>query len=249
MTSSSTTGPWQTVTDRLARIRETLADVARELSQAEEGSVGNPLFLSLLDGAAECLGGAYRTLGGAEKESGVGSGAPGVSEATLRGRTGAIAIGEILGFLSNMQKSGTVVVRTEAEEFSLRLERGNLVYATGDNNPIVLRLGEILVRQGALSEAALRRFLHNKHDGRGFLGAALVKQGLVTEAQLRQALAFQVQQIFFRLHAAPRADFEFRDSEIMDGRGDLQLNVTGLLLEAARVEDEGISDGDEPPAD
>ena len=161
----------------------------------------------------------------------------------LRGHTTAITIPEILGFVSSLRKSGVLRVHSPREAFLIQLEQGAVVYAQGDNPPRGGRLGEILVRQGALAQADLDRIVEGDSVNLAVLGRTLLNEGLVTKEALCIALAFQVQLLFHRMFAAKDAAFQFDEGRQMMAPEDIRLNVTSLLLESARSSDEGARDG------
>ncbi len=66
-----------------------------------------------------------------------------------------------------------------------------------------LRLGELLVREGLLTQAQLDQALAEKRGTRQRLGELVVAHGWVTEAQIAQALAAQYQLEFVNLDASP----------------------------------------------
>lgn len=237
---------WQDLFELLARIRTCLGEVGKAIADGDSARVSSPIFLRLLDNAAQCLEGALRRIspGAAAEEQPP----PAIAQVSLSGHTGAVSVGELLGFLSNLRRTGTLRIKTKEEVFHLRLEQGAIVYATGDNNPVSLRIGEILVRQGAISSGRLRRFLTLEHDGRKFLGEALVEARLVQEEQLRAALTHQVQEIFHRIHDAEHADFELVEGAARGQSRGVRLNVTQLLLESARRVDEAGREPLEPAA-
>jgi len=228
---------WRGLTDQIARIRTCLADLGRAIARGEDDArLSSPIFHQLVENAAQCLESSLRRVDPSfQPAPSQEASRPPVA---LAGNTGAVSVGELLHFLSNLHRSGTLAIRTPSELFHLRLESGAIVYATGDNNPAAMRIGEILVRRRAISAHRLRRFLHDEHDGRRFLGEALVTAGLVKPEDLRSALVYQIQQIFARVHESPFAEFEFRDSREEEVDLGLRLNVTQLLLEVARRSDE-----------
>lgn len=66
-----------------------------------------------------------------------------------------------------------------------------------------LRLGELLVREGLLTQAQLDQALTEKRGTRQRLGELVVAHGWVTEVQIAQALAEQYQLEFVNLDASP----------------------------------------------
>lgn len=156
----------------------------------------------------------------------------------LLGTTRCFAIPEILGLVSSLRKSGVFYAKNAWENFLLEFQHGSVVFAHGDSPPEGLRLGEILVSQGALTAERLAEFLEAHRDELDIMGVALVRRELITEEQLRKAVAFQVQHVVHRMYGSRTASFEFREGDSVAKSSDVKLNVTQLLLESARSLDE-----------
>ena len=179
---------------------------------------------------------ANRLLGGDPAERRV---APEELSEGLRGYSWAISIPDILGFLKIQSKTGLLTVTLGMEIVTIELEQGELVHAISDNAPLEARLGEILVRQGALSRGHFESFLvHSAPATTKRLGELLEAKGLVTREQLRRALETQVQSLFHRLFEAQNACFTFVEGKPAESDGRIRMDVTSLLLESARHKDE-----------
>lgn len=157
----------------------------------------------------------------------------------LIGHASVASVSEVLGFLSAMGKSGVLWVDVPRESFLVQLKDGAVVYAQGDNPPEGQRLGEILVRQGSVDAEEMALALCKASDTHEVLGARLLRSGTITPAQLSRALAEQAQTIFHRMFGNPEASYHFEDGVRMVDSQDVRLNVIQLLLESARVNDEG----------
>lgn len=156
----------------------------------------------------------------------------------LIGTTRCFAIPEILGLVSSLRKSGVFYAKNKWENFLLEFQNGSVVFAHGDSPPDGLRLGEILVSQGALTSERLMEFLEAHKNELDIMGVTLVREGLISEDQLRKAVAFQVQHVVHRMYGSRTASFEFKEGDSVAKSNDVRLNVTQLLLESARSLDE-----------
>ena len=161
----------------------------------------------------------------------------------IRGHTKSIGIGEILGFIASLRKTGTLVVRGRNENFLVELKEGSVVYAQGDNPPPGLLLGEILTSQGAIDPEELKTFLAANPSRGNMLGSALLSEGLIQAQALRIALSFQIQHLFHRLFEDDDAYYQFEENATRISDEDVRLNVQQLLLESARQQDEAGSHG------
>ncbi|MCC7172828.1 MAG: DUF4388 domain-containing protein [Planctomycetes bacterium] len=160
----------------------------------------------------------------------------------LRGSTTTMTVADLLGLLGGMAKSGVLWVQSNGETFSIVLQDGVVVHAASDRSPAGLRLGEILVAQGALTQEQFSAFLARYRTAAGKLGGVLEREEIVTRAQLSAALEYQVHRLFERLMAQDNATFVFteRPAESSDHR--LRISVPMLLLESCRTQDEKSRD-------
>jgi len=160
----------------------------------------------------------------------------------LHGHTESITIAEILGFIAGLRKSGTLVVHGTNQDFLIDLKDGKVIYAQGNNPPPGLRVGEVLVAQGALSQTELDEFVEENADAEEVLGTALLQAGRISREALRIALSFQVQHLFHCLTTEQDAYFQFEEGLHRVSSEDILLNVEMLLLESARTQDERDAD-------
>lgn len=156
----------------------------------------------------------------------------------LQGNSWTISLPELLGFLSSAGKTGMMWIDTPSENFLIGLENGDLVHATSSCTPEGLRPGEVLVGLGFLTRRQLERFLERQVDDSWLSGSSLLETGMISEEELHAALVYQVQQLFHRIIDNRRALFRFRDGLEVQQSNQVRLNVTKLLLESARVQDE-----------
>jgi hypothetical protein len=161
-------------------------------------------------------------------------------DSNLFGDSRALQVADLLGLLSSLEKSGLLWVTTARERFLLQIDGGRITYAQSDRPPRGTRLGEMLVRAGALHPDELAVVLASARDAGQTLGAWLLAANRVAPAQLHLALASQVQQIFHRVFAAPDATYQFEAGKRLAATEDVRLNVVQLLLESARMHDEKL---------
>ena len=158
------------------------------------------------------------------------------------GSAGVIPIPDLLGFIRLQGKSGVLRIELAEEVIFIEFDSGDLVHAYSENSPPGMRLGEVLIEQGAIDKERLDSFLFCHAPSRGRLGEALSRGELVGEEALRRALEFQVQHVFHRLFASEGATFSFTSGPVSVSAGNTRMNVLHLLLESARAADEAGSD-------
>lgn len=154
------------------------------------------------------------------------------------GSTDVLSVPDLVGFFQVQAKTGVLEIEHASESFSLEFEHGALMHAASSHSPPGERLGEILVRRGAITAPRLAAFLaHLSRDER--LGNALLRMEGVSEADLAGAVEEQVLGIFVRLARLPGCRFAFRECDVeADSAGRIRHNVTRLLLDSARYLDE-----------
>lgn len=157
--------------------------------------------------------------------------------AGLSGHTSTVAMPEVLGFLAQLRKSGTLWIWNDREQFRVQLVDGNVTYARSEAPRQGSLLGEILVSQGALDIGRFEQFLRDARPT-GPLGDALIKAGLVSDQALSGALQYQAQRVFNRAYGLEDAYFRFDAGAELAPLGGMKLSVTHMLFESARSRDE-----------
>jgi len=156
------------------------------------------------------------------------------------GNTEVLSIPDLIGFFQAQSKTGVLEIQHSSECFRLEFEKGALVHSEASRSPDGERLGEILIRRGALTEERLSSLLENLARGER-LGSGLMRLEGITEAELAGAIEEQVIGIFIRLSQLPGCSFAFRECPVRsDVVGQVRHNVTRLLLNSARHIDEAL---------
>lgn len=151
----------------------------------------------------------------------------------FKGLSWSIPITHLLTFLEGLGKTGMLQISTFEENFTLLLDGGEVIHASTDNSPPGLRLGEVLVSQGALTEGKLAKFVRDFGHRENFMGTAIVEEGYVTEDQLREALEYQVQALFQRIFVTEDSAFSFYEGRKSTASFGVNMKLTRLLLESA----------------
>jgi hypothetical protein len=142
----------------------------------------------------------------------------------------------LIGFLSGQGKTGTLEIATANEVFTIEFEAGDIVHAQCSRTPEGQRMGDILVKRGAITREALEGARSDSKGGR--LGDVLLERGLVSKEMLVAALQSQIQLFFNRVFDAPVQRATFWAGPPLFADKEVRLNATSLLLEGARVSDE-----------
>lgn len=160
----------------------------------------------------------------------------------LVGDCDSLPVSDLLAMLQGQTKTGILKINHEQENVILHLYDGQLVHAYSESSPPQERLGEILVRRGALTRARLESvlFCHTASPLR--FGEILTSGDVVTFEELEGALVEQVQGLFNRVFEMRGASFHFEPGlpDVEENRA--RLNLMQLLLESARLVDERCAD-------
>ena len=219
-------------------------------AQRRVEEIGRALDCALLEGVLDDTQGAPRTEDGSEgppqhtapptavaQSVGVDGLAPG-SRPHFSGHTDVLSIPDLVGFFQMQSKTGVLEIQHASEVFRFEFENGALLHAASSRSPAGERLGEILVRRGALTEASLPQLLAQLSRGER-LGNALLRLDGITQADLTGAVEEQVLGIFVRLAKLPGCSFTFHECTFeRDLPGRVRHNVTRLLLDSARFLDD-----------
>ncbi len=158
---------------------------------------------------------------------------------TLRGVSPNLPISTLLQFLSSEAKSGMLCVATADERFTVQLQRGHVIHAISDSTPLDERLGSLLLKRGVLGAEQLTDLLERSRAEGVHLGTMLEEEQIVAVEDLHSALEEQVQLLFRRLFAQRDAQFAFYEDIDSNPEIHVNLDMTTLLLESARSNDEG----------
>jgi len=140
---------------------------------------------------------------------------------------------DLLQWLSQGRKTGTLVLQHDSLVKRLFLEQGNIV-SCGSNDPREF-LGQIMVSQQLITEAQLKEAFDIQGKTRIMLGRVLVQKGWVPEETVVQALKRKTEETLYSLFLWSDGDFVFEEGEIPgEGAIPLRLKVEEVLLEGLR---------------
>jgi tetratricopeptide (TPR) repeat protein len=157
----------------------------------------------------------------------------------IEGSLADVALADICQLLSLGRKTGCLTVTDRANFGYIYFEKGRVVYASVLNRPD--RLGELLVKGGAVSEEDLTRAveLQRSNDDKK-LGEILVETGALSHQDLEKWVTLQIEEAVFHLFDWNKGSFHFNPDErpAEDQVFRVSLSVDGLLMEGARRVDE-----------
>lgn len=209
------------------RLEEALAEMRREKDSATRGAARGNTGREMIVNRAfqEALDTAERRTAHADENG----------KTAFSGK--AFTVSEVLQFLGVNRKSGTVTIALPKERVTIRLVDGDISHASSDRSPPGLRLGEILVAQGALDPRRLTEFLIRQPGKSAPLGRNLIEQSIVSEDAICNALHHQMKELFRRCLDVPDVDVVFEPASEEAKDLDFSTNLVALLLEGAAAHD------------
>jgi len=171
---------------------------------------------------------------------------------SLVGRLEDLALPDIFQIISLSKKTGTLIVRSRKGTGMVVFKNGQVIQAASDS--IRDSLGNMLVSQGMLDEAALSRALAlQQRETETPLGMILVEMGAVSAQTLETVVRKQIEEIVYDLLSWEEGFFNFELGEIapkdkieIDTQAFLLksgISAEYLLMEGTRILDERRKDG------
>ena len=151
---------------------------------------------------------------------------------------GTLSEGVVPGLLRELyvgRQSGHLHFSRGAERRSVRFYKGSILH--GDTNVGEDRLGEMLVRQGVLSEVDLQRATEIVHREKARLGEVLIELGVLDQQQLGQALASHAREVLLKVFAWNDGEYSFEGDGPQTRSEDdavVTLSTGEIILEAVR---------------
>jgi tetratricopeptide (TPR) repeat protein len=157
----------------------------------------------------------------------------------IEGSLADVSLADICQLLSLGRKTGCLTVTDRSNFGYIYFEAGRVIYASVLNRPD--RLGEILVKNGAIQPDELSRAMEEQgKEGQRRLGDILVGFGAISSQDLQKWVTLQVEEAVYHLFSWNQGTFQFNPDELPDEDQVLlvTLSADGLLLEGARRVDE-----------
>ncbi|HVS02235.1 MAG TPA: DUF4388 domain-containing protein [Thermoanaerobaculia bacterium] len=156
---------------------------------------------------------------------------------SIHGNLATMELAELLQWVSQGRKTGTLVVADERVAKRIFF-RGGKVIAAASTDPRE-HLGHFLVRHGMVDEEQLAAAVRRQERENKLLGVLLVDSGVLTAEELDAILRLRVEENIFQLFEWSQGNFRFLEGELpQQEMAPIALEVTGLVLEASRRQDE-----------
>lgn len=163
---------------------------------------------------------------------------------SIQGSLEDVGVADVMQFVHLGSSTGTLVLTSDNDRVEIGFHEGGVINAWDSKS---MRLGELLVTRGLVSQDALDCALKMQHAMEGpvlSIGEILIREGVLEPDDLREAVIDQIRgsvsravewdQGSFVFHkGAPRRRDEFDPDAVLE----YKLNTQGLLLELARTLD------------
>jgi hypothetical protein len=127
----------------------------------------------------------------------------------LSGTFATMPFADLLQWISDARRSGTLQVALEFEERYLRFLDGAIA-AFGSDDPMARDLGRLCLLRGLCSEAAILTAVEQQQHSHMPLGDVLVSSGAVTHEALEAAVRAEVEETVLGLFLWPEGRFTYR---------------------------------------
>ncbi|MES1242361.1 MAG: DUF4388 domain-containing protein [Acidobacteriota bacterium] len=145
---------------------------------------------------------------------------------------------ELLQWLSQSRKTGTLEIKTDKVEKKVFFRDGQIV-ATASTRPEEY-LGHFLVSHGLISETALAKAIELQEATGMLLGKILVTKEILKESDLHQMLKLKSEESIYDIFSWPEGEFRFLDDALPAANAmvPMVLDVTAILMEGVQRVDE-----------
>lgn len=156
---------------------------------------------------------------------------------SITGNLNTMELSELLQWLSQSTKTGTLVIDNGRVRKKIFFKRGR-IFSSASSDPKEY-LGHFLVSHGLISELELSQAIEMQESNRMLLGKILVTIGAVSEPDLQRLLRLKAEESIYDLFSWPEAEFRFVDGELPEhALIPLDLDVAAIIFEGVRRADE-----------
>jgi hypothetical protein len=144
---------------------------------------------------------------------------------------------ELLQWLSQSKKSGTLEIKTGKIEKRVYFKDGRILSSSSTKPEEYL--GHFLVSHGLISEMELAKAIELQEKTRTLLGKILVTTGALRESDLHRMLRFKAEESIYDIFSWTEADFRFLDDVLPESAMvPMSLDVTAIVMEGVQRVDE-----------
>ncbi|MEM9291409.1 MAG: DUF4388 domain-containing protein [Acidobacteriota bacterium] len=156
---------------------------------------------------------------------------------SITGNLKTMDLAELLQWLSQSQKTGTLVIHSGEIEKRLFLDKGKII-SSSSTDPREY-LGHFLVSHDLITEEQLATAMEMQSTQQMLLGKILINEGWVDEKALQRMLRLKAEEGIYDIFSWSEGEFRFLNDELPSRTFvPLKLDLTGILMEGARRVDE-----------
>ena len=154
----------------------------------------------------------------------------------LAGNLGTMALPDILQWVSQNKKTGTLTVESGVLQKRVLFRKGGII-SSSSNDPREA-LGQFLLRARLASEQQIFDGLLQQEKERRLFGEILIDEGVLTEEQLHKALADKMRETVYDLFLWAQGEFAFEEQEELKAFFRVEMDLESMVLEGVRRVDE-----------
>ncbi len=155
----------------------------------------------------------------------------------ITGNLKTMALAELLQWLSQGQKTGTLVFDSDKFEKHIVFERGTII-SSASTDPAEY-LGNFLTARAMVTDEQVDEALARQETEGKLLGSLLIEIGAITEEQLQEVLLLKAEESIYDIFTWEKGDFRFLDGEVPEETMvPMALDVQWIVLEGSRRVDE-----------
>lgn len=152
---------------------------------------------------------------------------------SISGNLRTMEFADLLQWLAQGSKTGTLVIHDGQVEKRIFFEKGTII-STASSNPKEY-LGQFLLSHGLIDEVMLAKAMEMQEENKVLLGKILATIGAISEEDLEHMLRLKAEESLYDIFTWPQGEFRFHDDELPEETMvPLNLNVTALVLEGAK---------------
>jgi hypothetical protein len=161
-------------------------------------------------------------------------------EMALEGTLRDFSLSDIFQLIGLQRKTGVLTLRASEDVVTVSFLDGKVVGADSLNKRLEDRLGQVLLKTGAVTKAELDAALKTQMETLERLGHILLERTVISKEELRKAFEQQILQIIYRVFRWQDGDYHFSQETSVDYDAELvtPLGSESILMEGARMLDE-----------
>jgi hypothetical protein len=155
----------------------------------------------------------------------------------IQGDLRAMSVTELLMWISQFQKTGTLEIRTSDWTETMAFEQGSLVFSSSSNPERTL--GRLLIKYGVVTEENHKRARELRKTKSIAVAKALLELDIVTEAQLIRFLRKKAERELYDIFDIQDGTFTFTETDMPSlDLLPLRVDVAKMLLRVTQDKDE-----------